>query len=393
MAWSGSVRALRSKSNCSRLVELTMQLVNKTPMVAAFTLAFEPDGRELLVVAIKGSYALPTDSGGEPALSEDQLPLVDADEFTGEPGLSAPLYETDFAPRKPRCDVLLNGTAYAPAGRPSERVNVSLRVGKMAKAFDVVGPRAWRANLMTVSTTRPERFTKQSISYDVAFGGVDRTDPDPAKHRWFAPNHAGMGYCESSKARDLELRPPPHTEEAGRPVVSPRGHCRPMAFGAIGRAWAPRYELAGTYDKDWLDQRAPFWPDDLDWRYFQAAPPDQQTDHIVGGEEVVLVNLTATGLQRFTLPRVDLPVLLVHRQGKDIVAQPLADTLVLEPESNRFTITWRVSHPLRRSIFDLQEVVVGERRRTDPLWVKRRYAGLAEYIRSRPHVATRPPQS
>jgi hypothetical protein len=361
-----------------------MQLVNKTSLVAAFTLAFEPDGRELLVVAIKGTYTMPDRSDDEPLLSDEQVPLVGADEFTGDPGLSAPRYETDFAPRKPRCDILLNGSAYAPAGRPTERVTVGLRVANLTKSFDVVGPRVWQSNLITMSATRPQPFTRQLVSYDVAFGGVDRSNPDPAKHRWYGLNHAGMGYCESANAQDLDRRPPPNTEETGKPVVSPRGKYRPMAFGPIGRAWEPRYKLAGTYDQAWMDMRAPFWPDDLDWRYFQSAPFDQQIGHLIGGEEVVLANLSAKGIERFTLPRVDLPVLLVHRQSRDVLADPLADTFVLDPDGRRFTITWRVSHPLQRSIFELKEVIIGERRRREPVWAaKPRYAGLREYIRSR----------
>jgi hypothetical protein len=364
-----------------------MQLVNKTPMVAAFTLAFEPDGRELLVVAIKGTYAFPDHDDAELELCDQQIPLVAADEFTGEPGVSAPRCETDFAPRKPRCDVLLNGSAYAPDGRPTDRVTVGMRVGNLIKSFDVVGSRVWLSNLMTVGITRPEPFTQQPISYDVAFGGVDRTNPDPAKHRWYSLNHAGMGYCESSSTDDLHHRPPPRTEETRKPVVSPRGKYRPMAFGSIGRAWEPRYKLAGTYDQAWIDSRAPFWPEDLDWRYFQAAPADQQTDYLVGGEEVVLLNVSARGVERFSLPRVELPVLLVHQQGRDMVAEPVADTLLLEPDLRRLTITWRVSHPLRRNLFELKEVVVGERRGRDPDWVKPRYASLGEYIRSRTRAA------
>ncbi|MCK7582586.1 MAG: DUF2169 domain-containing protein [Chromatiales bacterium] len=53
-------------------------------------------------------------------LHDEQLPLVMADTFTGEPGLSAPVYEVDFAPRKHRCDVLLVGSAHAPGGRPAD---------------------------------------------------------------------------------------------------------------------------------------------------------------------------------------------------------------------------------------------------------------------------------
>jgi hypothetical protein len=52
-----------------------------------------------------------------------------SDVFFGEPGLSAPKYEVDFAPRKPRCDLLLNATAYAPEGRTAEHVTVGVRIG------------------------------------------------------------------------------------------------------------------------------------------------------------------------------------------------------------------------------------------------------------------------
>jgi len=102
---------------------------------------------------------------------------------------------------------------------------------------------------------------------------------------------------------------------------------------------------------------------------------------------VVLLNVSARGVERFSLPRVELPVLLVHQQGRDMVAEPVADTLLLEPDLRRLTITWRVSHPLRRNLFELKEVVVGERRGRDPDWVKPRYASLGEYIRSRTRAA------
>ena len=112
-----------------------MELLNATRMVAGYTMGLQPDGRELLVVVVKGTFAIPRD-GGEAKLAGKQVPLVEADVFTGEPGFSAPLYESDYAPRKPRCDVLLNGSAYVPGGRPTERVTVALKVGSWSKSFD-----------------------------------------------------------------------------------------------------------------------------------------------------------------------------------------------------------------------------------------------------------------
>lgn len=108
-----------------------MELINATRMTAGFSMGLEPSGRELLVVVIKGTFRFP--QPGEPAshfaLHDEQLPLVMADTFTGEPGRSAPVHEVDFAPRKPRCDVLLLGCAHAPHGRPATRVETGIRIG------------------------------------------------------------------------------------------------------------------------------------------------------------------------------------------------------------------------------------------------------------------------
>ena len=93
-----------------------MKLLNATRMQANYAMGMEPSGRELLVVVVKGTFQLPRPDE-QVALAAEQAPLVDSDLFTGEPGFSAPLYESDYAPFKPRCDVLLNGSAYAPGGR------------------------------------------------------------------------------------------------------------------------------------------------------------------------------------------------------------------------------------------------------------------------------------
>ena len=162
-----------------------MELINATGMQAGYTMGLQPDGRELLVVVVKGTFAIPKDPNKEPVLAEEQVPLVEADVFTGEPGFSAPLYESDYAPRKPRCDILVNGSAYAPGGKPTERVTVSLRVGSWQKSFDVVGNRYWKRGILLVTPTVPEPFTMMPISYNNAFGGVDRSQEDPVKHRWY----------------------------------------------------------------------------------------------------------------------------------------------------------------------------------------------------------------
>src|SRR5262249_45980580 len=256
-----------------------MELVNETGLQAGYTLSVGTDGREALVVVVKATYLIPTKRDGEPALAPEQVPLVMTDEFSGEPGFSAPTKEIDYAPRKPRCDILLIGSAYAPGGRATDRVTVSMLVGGVRKSFDVVGNRVWQAGALTLGISKPEPFTKLPITYDRAFGGVDRAKGDPAMFRWYPTNHAGVGWHEYLDTRFLNETPLPNTEETGQPVRKPNGTYRPMAFGPVGRAWQPRPKWAGTYDQKWKDETYPFLPADFDERYFQAAPDDQQTDY------------------------------------------------------------------------------------------------------------------
>jgi hypothetical protein len=339
-------------------------------------MGMRPDGRELLVVVVKGTFTIPNDPKKEPTLAEEQVPLVEADVFTGEPGLSAPLYESDYAPRKPRCDVLLNGSAYAPRGRPTTRVTVSLRVGSLHKSFDVVGNRSWKSGIFMVGSTDPEPFTVMPISYNNAFGGVDRYQEDPAKHRWYPTNHAGVGYHEYLDAEFVYGMPRPNTEETGRRITDPRGKYRPMALGPIGRAWQPRPKYAGTYDQKWLDEVFPFLPADFKEDYYQAAPSDQRIDYPKGGEEVVLTNLTAEGNTTFRLPRVGVPVSFFLKNFNESPSRGVVDLVLMEPDSGRVTILWRCSLPLRRNIFEVVQAVVGEMPRG---WHRARATGKTYY--------------
>jgi hypothetical protein len=167
-----------------------MELINGTRMVAGFNMGLEPSGRELLVVVIKGTFILPK-PGETLRLHDEQLPLVMADTFTGQPGFSAPLQEVDFAPRKHQCDVLLTGSAHAPGGRPVTRTQVALSVGRMCKTIDVVGPRVWQAGLTGIRASDPQAFVRQPVSYDQAFGGVDQASDDPREHDAFMRNPVG----------------------------------------------------------------------------------------------------------------------------------------------------------------------------------------------------------
>src|SRR5262245_26760302 len=333
-------------------------------MPASYTMGVESSGRELLVVVVKGTFHLPR-PGEAVRLHDEQRPLVMADTFSGEPGRSAPVYEADFAPRKHRCDVLLRGSAYAPGGRPTAWVPVGLRVGSMQKSFAVVGDRVWQSGVAGVSASEAQPFAVMPFSYDCAFGGTDDRHEDPAKHAAFMRNPVGRGFHNELRREWIDGTPLPNTEELNRPVNRPDGDYAPMAFGPIGRGWEPRYRYAGTYDQRWLNDYFPSLPPDFDGMYYQATPLDQQTATPVAAGEIALLNLTSEGRVTFALPTFNAPIHFFPKRGGREDARLALDTIVIEPDLGRLMLTWRATRPLRRSMFEVAQILVG---RKSPEW-------------------------
>jgi hypothetical protein len=351
-----------------------VQLTNVTGLPVSWTMGFQRDGREMLVVVVKATYTLPQ-QGEDAQLAEDQVPLIEADRFSGEPGMSAPTFETDYAHRKPLCDILLVGSAYAPPGRRALRTRVGLKVGSWVKQFDVVGPRVWRKGVFGIAASDPEPFETIPLIYDNAFGGTDRTEAAKGRTATFLANPVGKGFRKHTDA--IDGQPLPNTEEIGRPVEKYDGQYTPQALSPIGRNWMPRLTYAGTYDQAWIENTAPLWPTDFDERYFQSAPPDQTVPFPAGGEDVVLQNVTADGHRAFRLPSRPMPMTIIPHIGDDVTRRAALDTIVFDPDHERFTMAWRLTFPLPRSIFDVRETIVGE---MSLAWHRaRRYPGKVYY--------------
>lgn len=358
-----------------------MEFVNRSGVSAGWTMGFDREGRELIVVVVKATYMIPK-SGDEPRLLEEQAPLITADTFSGEPGLSAPVLEVDYAHRKLACDVLLNGTAYAPASRPVTEIEVGLKVGTMIKPFLVVGNRRWQKRLLGTQAGAADPFISMPISYDNAFGGTDFGNGDPGQIKTYLANPVGKGFVPSR--HDIDGHQMPNTEEIRHKVNDPAGNYRPMSFGPIGRNWLPRMTFAGTYDEEWVAKRAPFWPDDFDDRYFQAAPPDQQIPFPIGGEEVALKNLTPDGLVYFRLPHFAPSVLFVRHKSIAHELKAMTDTILIEPDQGTFSMTARASMPMRKNCFELASVVAGQ---TAKDWFGRKRFGQKPYYRNLAELA------
>ncbi len=338
-----------------------MQLLNATPMRASYTLGLEPSGQEHVVVVVKGTFRLAHHGDAlKLAPAEEQADFIYADAFEGVPGLSAMTYESEFALRKPRCDVLLNGSAYAHEGRRVRSVRATLSVpGQFEKSIDVSGDRVWDRVLGAYVWTEAVPFDRQPISYGRAYGGVDAHPEKAEESHAFMDNPVGVGFYPLSAKDSILGKPLPNTAQPSRPIESWKDRYVPMALGPIGRNFAPRTALAGTYDQAWLDDHFPFLPPDFDVRYFQSAPPDQQIDHPQGDELFVLRNLTPQGDSAFRLPQLPVPVEFTTRDAEHIDVMAKLDTVIIEPDLDRVLLIWRACLPLTNSIFGVPQAIVG----------------------------------
>ena len=337
-----------------------MQILNQTRFKHQFTMGMDKSGREYLSLVIKGTFDFPSDRESVPQISAEQRDLVMADEATGTPGYSATLWESDFAFRKTRCDVVLQGAAYAPAGQPADRVRVGVRIGNWIKQFDVVGQREWVVLGPAITATRPYAFTRQPFSYDTAFGGPDASVPDDPAPPVYRANPVGTGYATLRPTGRIAGIPLPNTESPDDPVTSPFGTYRPMAFGPVSRSVPERLQFAGTYDDNWKDNVFPFLPVDFDDRYYQMAPADQQIDFPVAGTPVLLGNLTARGREEFRLPDTALPIRVERGRETCFHASVLPDTMIFDPEAAVFMLVWRIWVPMRKLITEFSRAWIGK---------------------------------
>ena len=291
---------------------------------------------------------------GRLTLAEKQLEPLRAPEYRGAPGWSSLRFDADVVAMKPTTDVVLNGTAYAPGGRPSTEFSVTMRVGPIEKSLRVRGERRWKQGAFGIGPSTAEPVVSVPIVYERAYGGYDRTAPDPKHHRLDTRNPVGCGIA--AEADTLIGAAVPNFEYPDG-AVAKRG---PAGFGAIDNFWSPRRELAGTYDDAWRRSRLPLLPADWDPRALLCSPIDQQpASHLRGGEEVELVNLTPDGRLRFTLPKIHLTFSTrIGRRSAEHRAR-LA-TIVIEPDHPRVIMSWLTTLTCRTDVDDLDVTAIRE---------------------------------
>lgn len=331
------------------------QIDNRTPFAVGQGWVRDRDGAEVWLVAVKASFDVMPDGSLE--IAREQTPLFRAAQYVGEPGKSSIRYESDMVLTKTTTDVLVVGHAFAPGGQPVTTLDVGFRVGSMQKVLRVLGPREWGA----LGPTKPEPFVSMPLVYERAWGGVDVHAPDPGT-AWEWRNPVGCGFAV--KASNLHGLPLPNVEWPDRLIRSWDDRPDPAGFGAICSHWQPRASFAGTYDDHWMETRQPLLPEDFDARFFQCAPADQQArEFLVGGEQVMLLNLAPASQMQFRLPALQFEMQTRFSDGERREHEPpRLHTVLLEPDFPRVSMVWHSALACHAKVYQLQDTRVTVRK-------------------------------
>lgn len=118
------------------------------------------------------------------------------------------------------------------------------------------------------------------------------------------------------------------------------------AFGPIARYWRARARFLSNEDRAGMRGALIELRDDFPWEFFQAAPPWQRFPGPLSGQEIVLLENLWPGRPRveLRLPEVRAEA-MVHDSGADRPLPLVGDTLRVDGERGRVTVTFRGSMP------------------------------------------------
>jgi hypothetical protein len=305
-----------------------MQVIKDTQH-AVLLRTFEVEGSFHLAVSV----ALFFDCDQPAALLEEKELWTTAAEALGPHGI------LDSGIPKPCAEYLVAGSCHAPAGAVQQASQVCVRVGGLAKTLDVFGDRYWKKGFAGgCSISEPRAFSEMPLTWQNGFGGPG-----------FAANPLGKGFAELTDKSGVSVRLLPNVEWPDRLIASPGDRPPPAGFGTIGPDWLQRRPKMGTFDERWFKNRWPYFPKDMDYRFYNEASEDQQQDAFWrGDEEILITNMHPVQRAiRSALPGRRVRC-LVTIAGTDRDQSALvhdlgmrADTVWLFPSVNRAAIFWR----------------------------------------------------
>jgi hypothetical protein len=347
--------------------------------------AVGPDGRSILVVLAKRTYAIGPSGSCTPA--REQLPLRTEPLFDPD-RRNLLIADVETYPWKELSDVVVRGHVYPYESSTAGRAEVV--VGPYVKSLAVVGDRrcAYTANGRIVFSSA-EPFEKIPLEYDRAYGGWDdvserrrghplaplatyvqeNTDLHAYSPFVYPRNRHGRGYVVEASPERVAGMLLPNLEDPAEVLTPERlvvGHpfewnrmplpaCTtwvpPSYFGrgvflGMFPFWQPLPQLLAECERGLLPRAVSnvsvFQDDPLVRRWTNGASLGLQVPHLQPRTKIVLVHLHPRAARlELQLPD-DTPRIAVDgRNGKLAWTEPVIHHVEIEPDEGRLSIVWR----------------------------------------------------
>src|SRR6185437_15145144 len=198
------------------------------PFTAGAFLWQAQSGAWTLSACVRGTFSLV--HGREAVLADAQEPVT-GDRWDGDDprrGLFAP---SDLVPYKPRVDVVLVGSAFAPDQQPVEALVARIAVGPLDKSIGVIGDRAWIDGPDGPEPSAPRPFRSMPLGHERAA----KSRANPHGFDLAARPRVGAPALPNLEAADDEIG---GARTVGFGPVAPAAAARRGLLSAAGWAWA-----------------------------------------------------------------------------------------------------------------------------------------------------------
>lgn len=307
-----------------------MEVLSRSALPSSSLLWQSAPGAWTLTFVVKATFQL---QPGQAALAASQEPIGEEDShWDDDPGRS--LYAaSDLEPLKPRVDVVLVGSAFAPQGQPVRSLLARLQIGEIDKTIEVHLDRVFSPEGARIEGSP---FARMSLSYERAAGGQETANP------------IGVRVDARDAYGRIKL---PNLQPPGAASASPGAVVPPVGFGPIPPTWPQRWAKLGRHAASFGPSflRAAALPDDLDRSFFNAAPADQQLAELPEDGRLVLWNLHPQIPRLVTqLPAIRPRATLEGRGGHHSL--PIrGDSLWIDTDRGIATMTFRGQLALERA--------------------------------------------
>lgn len=237
-------------------------------------------------------------------------------------------------------DLMVFGSARAPRGIPTPKVEVRIGLGRFAAGVDVYGERVWAAGFgFEPKATAPVPFVERPLDLAHAYGGKQSWDGLEVP---YVSNPDGKGYY--IEAKNAINQPLPNIENPRQPIRSWRETPDPAGVGLCPSTFGPRVQRSVELDHRHRITR-------LKPTFFNAAFPDLVAPAVEPGDRFFAAGVCAEAPVAFAIPASPLQARIAIGHT-DVWRTLEVDQIGLAVDQRRVFITYRF--PFRYAVIAMQ---------------------------------------